>query len=447
MKKNILFVFSLLAVFGAVSAQDCNMNEIAKKHFYRADAIFTETATENDLKFVINEYNNVLKYAPNCPIVYFNLGLINEKLAKNKPYLYNIVIQNYSKYLELSPNASDKEAVQNKIYEIKGKITDLINNATTEEQMKNLVLNYYNKILENEPNRSDIYFNLALIYEKLSQKSPLSDNDASDYFLKNEYERLRKEALLFLNYASDCFEKYLELEPNAPNKEQIKNKLYEIDGKRDLSQINRNKYLYLRDYPRYQVGTGCEPGMIYQGGIIFYVDKSGKHGLIVATENQGDNVVWSKENIKIGATKKEIGSGRNNTEIIVKKLGDGVYAAKLCYDLVLNGYNDWFLPSRDELTMLYWNLFGAKVTEWKTKNLKEKSFWNGRFRDWEGRGDYAYNLLDYNEANGVYYWSSSEDYNTYAVYDHYLVSPYDGSYPYCPYRPYTPTIVRAIRTF
>jgi hypothetical protein len=43
-----------------------------------------------------------------------------------------------------------------------------------------------------------------------------------------------------------------------------------------------------------------------------------------------------------------IGTGNTNTNLIVAVQGNGNYAAKICYDLVLNGYSDWFLPSRDE---------------------------------------------------------------------------------------------------
>ena len=63
-------------------------------------------------------------------------------------------------------------------------------------------------------------------------------------------------------------------------------------------------------------------------------------------------VAWGGEGIRID-TELAIGSGWENTERIVNTLGDGNYAAKLCYDLVVehNGviYDDWFLPSADEL--------------------------------------------------------------------------------------------------
>jgi hypothetical protein len=47
-----------------------------------------------------------------------------------------------------------------------------------------------------------------------------------------------------------------------------------------------------------------------------------------------------------------LGSGQENTRIIVDFFGPGRYPAWLCSDLVLNGKNDWFLPSAEELGKL-----------------------------------------------------------------------------------------------
>ena len=55
------------------------------------------------------------------------------------------------------------------------------------------------------------------------------------------------------------------------------------------------------------------------------------------------------------ATGSTIGSGLTNTNLIVSSTGTESNAAKLCYDLSLNGYSDWYLPSQDELGKLYLN--------------------------------------------------------------------------------------------
>ena len=63
-----------------------------------------------------------------------------------------------------------------------------------------------------------------------------------------------------------------------------------------------------------------------------------------------------------------IGTGKKNTVLLVRAMGSSAYssssgsdktseyAAKLCDDLVYNGFDDWFLPSKDELNLMYANL-------------------------------------------------------------------------------------------
>jgi hypothetical protein len=45
--------------------------------------------------------------------------------------------------------------------------------------------------------------------------------------------------------------------------------------------------------------------------------------------------------------------GDVNTVIIVTSQGAGTYAAKLCSDLEAYGYDDWYLPAKDELNAIY----------------------------------------------------------------------------------------------
>lgn len=93
-------------------------------------------------------------------------------------------------------------------------------------------------------------------------------------------------------------------------------------------------------------------GQSYGGGIIFYIDGTGQHGLISATIDQSTLAQWGCYGTSI-STSTDIGSGQANTTAIVTGCVTAGIAARICNDLVLNGYSDWFLPSKDELNQMY----------------------------------------------------------------------------------------------
>ncbi len=91
------------------------------------------------------------------------------------------------------------------------------------------------------------------------------------------------------------------------------------------------------------------------GGYIFY-DKGeysdGWRYLEAAPpETEWKDIPWGEAFSLVGNTRGSIGKGSSNTLAIVHayKNNDGNYAAKMCNELVYNGYDDWFLPSLDEL--------------------------------------------------------------------------------------------------
>lgn len=98
-----------------------------------------------------------------------------------------------------------------------------------------------------------------------------------------------------------------------------------------------------------------EIGADYGGGIIFYVDSTGQHGLICASYDQSAAIMWNNgTNMVTNAT--AIHNGKANTAAIVTVQGAGNYAAQICNDLDINGYNDWYLPSKSECFTMYFNL-------------------------------------------------------------------------------------------
>jgi hypothetical protein len=86
--------------------------------------------------------------------------------------------------------------------------------------------------------------------------------------------------------------------------------------------------------------------------------------------------------VATGATGTAIGTGQANTTTIVENQGAGSYAAKLCNDLTVGGYNDWFLPSRDELNKLYINKVAiggfADYGYWSSSEFSASNAW-GQF--------------------------------------------------------------------
>lgn len=106
-------------------------------------------------------------------------------------------------------------------------------------------------------------------------------------------------------------------------------------------------------------------GTSYGGGKIAYIFQptdpgyveGQTHGLIAASSDQGTLVTWyNGSNTTTGATGTALGTGSTNTTSIINNQGNtGSYAAKICRDYAGGGYNDWYLPSKDELYKLYLN--------------------------------------------------------------------------------------------
>jgi hypothetical protein len=147
------------------------------------------------------------------------------------------------------------------------------------------------------------------------------------------------------------------------------------------------------------------------GGIVFF-DKGNNNGgwqyLEAASSDQSTGIEWGCYGTAIPGTQWSVGSGDANTTLIVAGCNETTFAAKLCADLTLGGQTDWFLPSVDELDLMFRNLHVY------------------------GQGNFDMS---------TYYWSSAEfDYNIALVFDF-------GNEWFNTFEKYNTGYVRAVRAF
>lgn len=102
--------------------------EEAKRFYARGQAALEMATTPADYDSAIVQFTKAASLAPNWPDVYYIIGQTQEKIEK-----YADAIVSYKKYLQLSPNAANAEAVKSNIYKLEykaekeGKKTVIIN--------------------------------------------------------------------------------------------------------------------------------------------------------------------------------------------------------------------------------------------------------------------------------------------------------------------------------
>ena len=144
---------------------------------------------------------------------------------------------------------------------------------------------------------------------------------------------------------------------------------------------------------RYKIGD------LVHGGIVFWVDETGEHGLVCSLNDlesvPGESLhQWSAGFEVTGATGGTVdsgsgegkGAGAMNTILIISEdRADTDSAARLCADLVEGGYGDWYLSSKGELHLMYTNLhlagLGGFATAfyWSSTEIDENDAWRQDF--------------------------------------------------------------------
>jgi hypothetical protein len=125
------------------------------------------------------------------------------------------------------------------------------------------------------------------------------------------------------------------------------------------------------------------------GGIVFFNKGNANGGwqyLESAASDQSTGIQWGCSGTFIPGTQFTVGSGEANTSLIVAGCNDASFAAKLCDNLSLGGQTDWFLPSRDELNLMYKNMylnsqgnFNTSAVYWGSTETDSGTAWTFNF--------------------------------------------------------------------
>ena len=134
-------------------------------------------------------------------------------------------------------------------------------------------------------------------------------------------------------------------------------------------------------------------GQPYQGGRIFYIDGTGQHGLIAATDDQSAGIRWyAGTNTNTMALADGVYAGKTNTALIIASQGNGdgnTYAARVCNEFTVQvgniTYGDWYLPSKFELNLMYLNKTAiggfANDVYWSSTEVNDGNAWIQTFVD------------------------------------------------------------------
>ena len=130
----------------------------------------------------------------------------------------------------------------------------------------------------------------------------------------------------------------------------------------------------------------AEIGDIIEGGYLFYIDETGQHGLVAALDNLSNNLgetdyEWGCYGTEIsGADGQAIGSGYQNTLDIVAGCSETPIAASEALAYESEGYDDWYLPSKDELLEMY-NTIGQGSAMGNIGVFQNDWYWSSSEKD------------------------------------------------------------------
>jgi hypothetical protein len=136
------------------------------------------------------------------------------------------------------------------------------------------------------------------------------------------------------------------------------------------------------------VKVGWDVGCNYQGGIIVYITDTlpELHGLICAEADENFSTHWGCEGLNIPQAIYPL-NGALNTYYNIQTCYQPGTAARVCHFAIQQGYDDWFLPAKDQLDSMYVNLHLKGLGDfseslyWSSTQINPDNAWGQDFFD------------------------------------------------------------------
>ncbi len=126
-----LFCIAILLFAAGNSAWAETVSREARKHMNRGMAATEMANSPADYEEAIREFEQAVRFAPDWPAPYFNLGYVQNEVGK-----YQKALDSYRQYLELAPNAPDTVQVQAEIDQIEYRLEKASVARQKEERIK-----------------------------------------------------------------------------------------------------------------------------------------------------------------------------------------------------------------------------------------------------------------------------------------------------------------------
>ncbi|MFW5872704.1 MAG: DUF1566 domain-containing protein [bacterium] len=177
-----------------------------------------------------------------------------------------------------------------------------------------------------------------------------------------------------------------------PNPTISDNKIISGSGTGDFTvsvDILKDTGYYYRAYAVNSGGVGYGPGKYYGRKTVDYLGSL----IYVHPFDNSTGITWSNGSV-VSTGANSMSDGLSNTSTIVSVQGAGAYAAYLCDTLSAYGFNDWYLPSKNELDELHKmkNDIGgfSAVSYWNSTEKNNASTWLQNFSNGSQYDNYKY---------------------------------------------------------